>query len=87
MINKKFQAILRETIGEWNFKTKEKYNEGEWQHPELREGEILFINVKDAEDWSKVPSFLEYLRHGEIAYTTGGKEVVPDMKPLFGKLK
>lgn len=30
---------------------------------------------------------LNAIRRGEVAYTTGGKEVVPDMRPLFAVLK
>lgn len=60
----------------------------EWQHPELKENEVLLINVKDDEDWEKnLPDWLVSVRRGEVAYTTGGKEVVKDMKPLFGLLK
>jgi len=57
-----------------------------WTHPELKEGEILLINVKDNEQWG-TPLFCSSTRRGEVAYTTGGKEVVPSMKPLFATLK
>ena len=59
----------------------------EWRHPELQEGEVVLINVRDEEEWSK-PEFCEYVRRGEIAYTSGRrKEIVPNMRPLIGKLK
>jgi hypothetical protein len=57
-----------------------------WKHPELQEGEIMLINIKQNEVWNK-PDFMEYIRVGNIAYRTYGKGVVEDMKPLFGKLK
>lgn len=57
-----------------------------WVHPEQKSGEILLLNVKDNEVWG-VPSFCESIRRGNVAYTTNGKEIVLDMKPLFGKLK
>ncbi len=60
-------------------------------HPELKEGEVFLINAtqKELENgwWGKEPDFIESLRIGNIAYTTGGTETVPEMKPLFGKLK
>lgn len=58
----------------------------EWQHPELNKGEILLLNVKDNEKWG-TPPFCSSTRRGEVAYTTNGKDIVSDMKPLFGKLK
>ena len=59
-----------------------------WTHPELKEGETLLINVRNSEDWeNNLPSFIKSVRRGYVAYTTGGKEVVPNMKPLFGVLK
>lgn len=57
-----------------------------WKHPELKNGEILLINVKNGERFSK-PSFVKSLRIGKVAYTTEGLDVVPEMKPLFGLLK
>ena len=60
-------------------------------HPEIREGEVFFINVsqKELENglWGKPPDFVQSLRVGNVAYTTGGTEVVPEWKPLFGILK
>ena len=60
-------------------------------HPEIREGEVLFINVTqkelDMKLWGNTPDFFESIRVGNVAYTTGGTEVVPEWKPLFGKLK
>jgi len=58
----------------------------EWVHPELKDGEVLLLNVKDSEDWG-CPPFCHSVRRGEVAYTTGGKEIVKEMKPLFGLLK
>jgi hypothetical protein len=55
-------------------------------HPELKAGEILLLNVKDNENFG-VPPFCESVRRGEVAYITGGGEIVPNMKPLFGMLK
>lgn len=62
--------------------------ENKWVHPEIKEGEIFIINVRDSEKFfSTPPEFCEYVRRGNVAYATGGKEIVNDMKPLFGKLK
>lgn len=59
-----------------------------WRHPEQKPNEVLLINVKDNEDWeSRLPNWIESVRRGHVAYTTGGKEIVPEMKPLFGILK
>ena len=56
-----------------------------WKHPELKKNEFLIINVKDNENWFlKLPDSIKLIRKGNVAYTTGGKEIVPDMKPLFG---
>lgn len=57
----------------------------EYKHPEQQDGEVFLLNIKDNEDWG-VPPFCESVRRGDTAYSTTG-EVVPDMKPLFGKLK
>jgi hypothetical protein len=59
-----------------------------WIHPEQLPGEVLLINVKDNENWeTNIPKFIQSVRRGNVAYTTGGKDIVPDMKPLFGILK
>ena len=59
-----------------------------WVHPELKRGEVLLINVRHSEDWeNNLPDFIVSVRRGNVAYTTGGKVVVPNMKPLFGVLK
>lgn len=58
----------------------------DFKHPELQDGEIFLLNVKDSENFG-VPPFCESTRRGNVAYITGGGQVVPDMKPLFGKLK
>lgn len=58
----------------------------EFTHPELQADEIFLLNVKDSENFG-VPPFCISTRRGEIAYITGGGQVVPDMKPLFGKVK
>ena len=58
------------------------------KHPEQRENEIFLINVRDDENWeNKIPNWIESVRRGKIAYTTGQKDIVPNMKPLFGVLK
>lgn len=57
----------------------------EFKHPEIQDSEIFLLNVKDSEDWG-IPPFCDSVRRGNVAYTTVG-DVVPDMKPLFGKLK
>ncbi len=57
-----------------------------WNHPELQEDEVYLVNIKEGEVWTK-PDFISELRVGEVAYTTYGVDKVPDMKPLFGKLK
>lgn len=58
------------------------------RHPEQQPNEVLLINVKDNENWEdNLPNWIKSVRRGEIAYTTGFKKVVPDMKPLFGILK
>ena len=55
-----------------------------WVHPEQKENEILLINAKENEDWeNKLLRWVASIRRGNVAYTTGGKEIVPDMKPLF----
>jgi len=58
----------------------------DWTHPEIKEGEIILINVKENERWG-VPSFCSSTRRGKVAYTTNGVRIVEDMKPLFGKVK
>ena len=58
----------------------------DWNHPEQLDGEVFLLNVADHEDWG-VPPFCESTRVGNVAYTTGGKNIVTDLKPLFGKLK
>ena len=59
-----------------------------WRHPEQKPNEVLLINVKDNEDWENhLPPWIISVRRGEVAYSTGGKDIVPDMKPLFGILK
>lgn len=69
-------------------KNKEIIMETTWKHPEQKDNEVLLINVKDEEDWeSKLPGFIKSVRRGNVAYTTGGKEIVSNMKPLFGILK
>jgi hypothetical protein len=60
-----------------------------FKHPELKEGEVFLINVKDgeAEDWKKsLSKQCKSLRLGNIAYVTDGSEIVTDYKPLFGKI-
>jgi hypothetical protein len=60
----------------------------DWKHPELKENEIFLLNVRDKEDWeSKLSKDYKSVRRGNVAYTTGGKKIVPDMKPLFAVLK
>lgn len=60
-------------------------NRNTFKHPELKEGEIFLINVKDGEGWEESLSMhFKSLRRGEIAYVTNGSEIVPDYKPLFG---
>ena len=60
----------------------------DWKHPELKENEIFLINVRDKEDWeSKLSKDYKSVRRGKVAYATGGKEIVPNMKPLFAVLK
>lgn len=63
----------------------------DWTHPELKKEEILLINITEGEikagRWTTPPSFISELRIGEVAYTTGGVEIVQGYKPLFGVLK
>lgn len=54
-------------------------------HPEIKEGEIFLLNVKDAEVWNG-HSACESVRRGTVAYSTTG-EIVEGYKPLFGILK
>lgn len=59
-----------------------------WKHPEQMDNEVLLINVKPHEDWeSKLPEWIQSVRRGQVAYTTYGKEIVPEMQPLFAILK
>jgi hypothetical protein len=56
-----------------------------FKHPELKEGEVFLLNVKEGEDWEKGLSMhFKTLRRGTIAYVTNGSEIVTGMKPLFG---
>ena len=62
--------------------------EKQWKHPELKENEEFLLNVTDKENWEfKLSKDFKSLRRGKVAYTTGGKEVVPNLKPLFGLKK
>ena len=57
-------------------------------HPELKDGEVLLLNVYEHEDWeSNIPEWIESVRRGNVAYKTNSTEIVPNMKPLFAKLK
>ncbi len=55
-------------------------------HPELKDGEIFLLNVYTNEEFG-VPKFCVSTRLGNVAYTTGGEEIVENAKPLFGLLK
>lgn len=57
-----------------------------WVHPEQKEDEIFFINVFNGENFNS-PDFAKSSRLGDVAYTTGGKEVVPNARPMFITLK
>jgi len=57
-----------------------------WIHPEQKEDEIFFINVFNGENFNS-PDFAKSSRLGDVAYTTGGKEVVPNARPMFITLK
>lgn len=58
----------------------------EFKHPEIKEGEVLLINVLKDEVWD-APPFCVSVRRGNVAYTTNGKRIVQNMQPLFGLLK
>ncbi len=55
------------------------------KHPELKEGEEFLMNIEEGEKW-RTPDFMEYVRKGDVAYSTTG-ELVKDLVPLFGKPK
>jgi hypothetical protein len=57
-----------------------------WVHPEQKEDEIFFINVFNGKNFNS-PDFAKSSRLGDVAYTTGGKEVVPNARPMFITLK
>ena len=57
-----------------------------WTHPEQKDDEIFFINVFNDEKFN-TPDFAKSSRLGDVAYTTGGKEVVPNARPMFITLK
>lgn len=57
-----------------------------WVHPEQKEDEIFIINVFNGEKFN-TPYFAKSSRLGDVAYTTGGKEVVPNARPMFITLK
>jgi hypothetical protein len=72
-----------DNVTEIDFRTMRMYF---WNHPELKEGETLIFNVRSDEHMNFNDIYSE-IRLGEVAYTTYGVSIVPNMKPLFGKLK
>jgi hypothetical protein len=61
-----------------------------YKHPELKDDEILLINIKPGEEaqfTTNIPDFIESVRIGEVAYKTHSWDVSEGYKPLFGKLK
>lgn len=61
------------------------FNSPKLIHPEIQDGEIFLLNVKDSEIWNG-HSACESVRRGTVAYSTTG-EIVEGYKPLFGTLK
>lgn len=60
------------------------------EHPEIKDGEILLMNVKKGEPLNNIfakNKTFEYIRLGDTAYKTNSTDIVPEMSPLFGKLK
>ena len=57
-----------------------------WVHPEQKDDEIFLINVFNGESFN-VPDFAKSSRLGDVAYTTGGKEAVPNARPMFITLR
>lgn len=59
----------------------------EFVHPEQQADEILLINAAPNEEWDKnLPKWIKSIRYGKVAYTTGGKEIVPNFRPVFAIL-
>lgn len=62
--------------------------ETKFKHPELQENEEFLINASEGQDWGKdLPDWIKSIRYGKVAYTTGGKEIVPNYRPVFATLK
>ncbi len=60
-----------------------------FKHPEIKENEVLMINLskKEFETWSKSkPSFVQSWRLGKVAYVTNGESIVSDLYPCFAIL-
>lgn len=80
-----FAAPTFDQAFEW-LKNTSVINFPEFRHPEIKEGEVLLINVLENEVW-EAPPFCVSVRRGNVAYTSNGKRIVQNMQPLFGLLK